>query len=211
MVEVVVLQHADNCGPGFVADWAAAHDVTLKVLRPDLGENLMPLRASELNGLIILGGPQSVNDDLPWLSSERILVRSLDQRNRPVFGICLGAQQIARAFAAGVGPLTYPQYGRTMVTNTPTGATLPVFEAHTEGITAFPGMTQTYSDELGAVQGFKYHRHLAAVQFHPELDVAAFQTIANEEGFASAPVLTEAEVAANKQLLFNELDACFAF
>ena len=54
------------------------------------------------NGIIILGAPESANDDLPYLKQELELIRKSVEKNIPVLGICLGSQLIAKAFGAKV-------------------------------------------------------------------------------------------------------------
>jgi len=54
--------------------------------------------------LIFLGGPMSVNDEeeFPWLSDEKEIIRRSGKDGKKVLGICLGAQLIAAAFGAKV-------------------------------------------------------------------------------------------------------------
>lgn len=54
--------------------------------------------------LVVLGAPQSANDDLPYLKDEMDLIRSAAQKNIPTLGICLGSQLMAKAFGAKVYP-----------------------------------------------------------------------------------------------------------
>ena len=54
------------------------------------------------SGIIILGAPQSANDDLQYLKEEQKLIRDASKQNIPVLGICLGSQLIAKAFGATV-------------------------------------------------------------------------------------------------------------
>lgn len=56
----------------------------------------------ESSALIILGAPESANDDLPYLKEEMKLIRDTVQKEIPVLGICLGSQLIAKAFGARV-------------------------------------------------------------------------------------------------------------
>ena len=52
--------------------------------------------------IVILGAPESANDDLPYLRDELVLIQQAVQNNTPVLGICLGSQLIAKAFGARV-------------------------------------------------------------------------------------------------------------
>lgn len=54
------------------------------------------------DAIIILGAPESANDDLPYLKKELELIRQSVEKNIPVLGICLGSQLIAKAFGAKV-------------------------------------------------------------------------------------------------------------
>jgi len=52
--------------------------------------------------LIVLGGPMSVNDEsaYPWLAAEKDFIRRWIAADRPLLGVCLGAQLIANALGA---------------------------------------------------------------------------------------------------------------
>ena len=52
--------------------------------------------------VVILGAPESANDDFPYLIEEQELIKNSVNNNIPVLGICLGSQLIAKTFGAKV-------------------------------------------------------------------------------------------------------------
>lgn len=52
--------------------------------------------------VIILGAPESANDDLPYLQAEQKLIKRTVDDDIPLLGICLGSQLIAKTFGAKV-------------------------------------------------------------------------------------------------------------
>jgi GMP synthase-like glutamine amidotransferase len=97
-----VLQHVPFEGPGSVLSWLQRRHATITTTR--LFESASLPDSSEVDLLVVLGGPMSVNDEetLPWLVPEKRLVREAIERNTPVVGICLGAQLMASALGAPV-------------------------------------------------------------------------------------------------------------
>src|SRR5947209_958529 len=57
---------------------------------------------ADADGLIVMGGPMSVNDDLPYIGQELRLIEEAAARGKPVLGVCLGAQLIAKALGGRV-------------------------------------------------------------------------------------------------------------
>ena len=102
---IIAVFHSRNPDLGKVAERLAARGFEFDGRRPCHGDPL-PEDLSGYVAAIVFGGPQSANDDhdpgiraeLDWIEGAAL------QSGKPVLGICLGAQQIARVLGARVGP-----------------------------------------------------------------------------------------------------------
>jgi GMP synthase (glutamine-hydrolysing) len=107
MTRLVVLQHLQREGPGLFALEASRRGWPIHAVRLDLGEPLPQLEPDDL--LLVLGGPMGVADvggaACPWLEPEVALLRQALASQRPVIGVCLGAQLLALAAGGGAIPL----------------------------------------------------------------------------------------------------------
>lgn len=78
-------------------------------------------------GLVLMGGPMSANDDIDHLVEELRLIEHALTRDKPILGICLGAQLIARAAGARVFPNPVKEIGWAPVYWTDTAREDPLF------------------------------------------------------------------------------------
>ena len=97
-----VLQHVPFEGLGYIEDWLSDHGHGFEYVRLYEGDPLPPIDKVEF--LISMGGPMSVNDEEehPWLIEEKAFIKSAIDREKPILGICLGAQLIATAMGEKV-------------------------------------------------------------------------------------------------------------
>ncbi|MGI0008530.1 MAG: type 1 glutamine amidotransferase [Nitrosopumilaceae archaeon] len=65
----------------------------------------------DYSAVIILGAPESANDDLTYLKNEMNMIREYVEKDIPLLGICLGSQLIAKAFGARVYQGTKKEIG----------------------------------------------------------------------------------------------------
>jgi GMP synthase-like glutamine amidotransferase len=100
MKPVVICRYAPHEGPGYFATYLSARRIPWRVAKLDEGDPLP--QTGEVAGLAMMGGPMSVNDDLPWITQMLALVRESVAANVPVIGHCLGGQLLAKAMGAAV-------------------------------------------------------------------------------------------------------------
>ncbi len=132
-------------------------------------------------GLIVLGGSQSANDDLPGLQKEYSILESALRSRKPVLGICLGAQMLAKTLGASVMPASSTETGWHAVEATSEAASDPlffdfgrrmVFHWHKETFDLPPGGVRLASSEACRNQAFRYMDFAWGIQFHPEVTPA---------------------------------------
>ena len=134
------------------------------------------------NGLVVLGGPMSVNDAdrLPHLTTEMRLIEEALRRNIPVLGICLGAQLIAKTLGADVYPNKEKEIGWYDVSPTDEAESDPLLLGFQKTETIFQWHGETFDipkstrhlafSSLCANQAFRYGNNVYGFQFHLEVD-----------------------------------------
>ncbi len=176
----VVLQHVGFEGPGTVARAIADSGATLNIVRIDQGEAVPPPAAvADMAGLVVMGGPMGVSDDLPWLHDERALVHEAVAAGLPVLGVCLGAQQLAAALGADVTRGPAPECGVGEVHLTADAIGDPVFGPAPTPLPCVHWHGDTFSLPEGAVrlagndayenQAFRIGERAYGLQFHVEV------------------------------------------
>jgi GMP synthase-like glutamine amidotransferase len=125
-MRVQVLQHVPFEGPGSIADWCIAGGHALSVT-PMYSPGVELPAIAGIDLLVIMGGPMNVYDDEihPWLTAEKEFIRTYLAKEKPVLGICLGAQLLALCCGASVGRAAYPEIGWFTVSTTPAAAAFP--------------------------------------------------------------------------------------
>ena len=170
-----ILQHVPFEGLGSIAPWLKRNGYTTTWSRLYNAEPLPPIQ--ELDLLIILGGPMSVNDEdtYPGLADEKEFIYNAIQANIAILGICLGAQLIAASQGARVYPNTEKEIGWFPVTITTEGnglAPFPpetlAFHWHGETFDLPSHATLLASSAACKHQAFQIGRKVIGLQFHLE-------------------------------------------
>jgi GMP synthase (glutamine-hydrolysing) len=151
----------------------------VQIVRPLVGQRI-PRQIDRFDGLIVFGGPMSANDDhLPGIRTELQLIERWMRVDLPVWGICLGAQLMARVLGASV--YTHPDdqvevgwYPMQTVGSGKRifGSLTHVYQWHREGFELPCGAIRVASGSDNALfreQAYLAGRHAFATQFHPEM------------------------------------------
>ncbi|EMP7587700.1 type 1 glutamine amidotransferase [Pseudomonas aeruginosa] len=176
MSDILILTHAEFCPPGHLGAVLAERGLDFRVIRADLGE-LAGLDAERPRAVAIMGGPMSVNDDLPWLRDELALLRRFIERRIPLIGHCLGGQLLARALGATVRHQPYTEMGwqpmQRESRDSPWLAGLPerfsIFQWHGDAFDLPQGAERLLSSPWCENQGFSWGDHVLGLQGHPEM------------------------------------------
>jgi GMP synthase (glutamine-hydrolysing) len=134
--------------------------------------------------LAVLGGPiGAYEDDLyPFLKDELALISGAIKAEKPVLGICLGAQLMARALGAKVFPGPAKEIGWKKLTLSGEGQKhlapldgLPVLHWHGDTFDLPPGAINLASTDICKQQAFAAGQNTLAFQFHPEAQEQGFE------------------------------------
>jgi GMP synthase-like glutamine amidotransferase len=177
MKPVAIFRHVASEGPGYFATVLDRHGIPWRVLKIDEGV-AVPGDPREFSGLVFMGGPMSVNDDLPWIAPTLRLIRAAVDAGTPVLGHCLGGQLIAKALGGQVtrNPVREIGWGRVEVLRNPAsehwlGTARRSFESfhwHGETFSIPPGATRILSSAWCENQAFALGPHLG-LQCHVEM------------------------------------------
>lgn len=186
-MRVVAITHADFEPVGAIATWAVERGFELEVLSPFKGQKLPAAR--EYDFVIVLGGPQSVceRDNHPYLEEEIGLIRQVIDQDRPILGICLGAQLMGQALGAKTRKSPHAEFGFFPVELTIEGESDPVLGALPEVFEAFhwhqdmPGLpkgAECLAKSKGCPhQAIRFTPRAYGLQFHLEPRVAEVQRL----------------------------------
>jgi GMP synthase-like glutamine amidotransferase len=149
-------------------------------------DNALPA-ADEADALVVFGGEQSARDDHthPYLPALADLMAAYTATGKPVLGICLGSQLLARAYGAENHLGTAPEFGWVDVTLTDAGRadpvlgtlppTFPIFQWHSDTFTLPEGALHLAQSAVAQNQAFRIGRATYGTQFHFEASRSVVQ------------------------------------
>jgi GMP synthase (glutamine-hydrolysing) len=140
-----------------------------------------PGNAAGWDAIMVFGGAMHPDSDAEheWLAGETAFIESALAAGVPLLGVCLGAQLVARAAGARVGPAREPEIGWHDVLLNDLGAVDAVLGVLPSRVAAFQWHYYGFDIPEGAVelaaspagrQAYRLGDRVWGVQFHPEVE-----------------------------------------
>ncbi len=196
---ILIFKHSMDCPPGTTTDFFSQNNWKFQELYwPEQSEPGLPTTFLDAyTGLVILGGPQNVDEEAqyPWLKMEKQAIEKFIELNKPILGICLGAQLIAEILGADVRRHTHTEAGWQQVQLHPEVSdlipsqppSLHFFQWHSYRFLTPQQATRFAENEITADQGFVYRNNIVGVQFHPEADRDWIEKCSQDSDYPQGP------------------------
>jgi GMP synthase (glutamine-hydrolysing) len=178
-MHVLAVIHGETVRAGVFSEAAEARGHTIEEWSLAWGQPL-PRPLDAYGGVLVFGGSMHADQEghHPWLREEDFFLQRLLDLHKPVLGICLGAQLLAKAAHAPVFPATQPEIGWHPVELTDAAADDPLLGRLPAKFDAFQWHYYAHALPSGAVelarsgvctQAFRLGDSAWGVQFHPEV------------------------------------------
>ncbi len=180
---VAIFRTSPTEGPGYFASYLERRSIPWRLVALDSGEPV-PRDARRFAGLVFMGGPMSVNDELPWIIPALELAREAVRKDVPLLGHCLGGQLISKALGGAVRANAVKEigWGEVRVCDNQVArewlGELQAFESfhwHGETFSIPPGATRVLESEHCSNQAFALGRHFG-MQCHVEMTGELIET-----------------------------------
>lgn len=178
---ILIVLHQETSSPGRVGQQLVRMGFPLDIRRPPLGDRL-PDTLERHAGAVVFGGPMSANDEHDYIRHETDWLAVPLKENKPLLGICLGAQLLVNHLG---GHVTGRQDGQVEIgwyplLPTEAGRQLMdwpkmIYQFHREGFSLPAGAVRLAAGETYENQAFRYGDNAWAIQFHAELTLAMMQ------------------------------------
>jgi GMP synthase (glutamine-hydrolysing) len=190
-MDVLAVIHGEKVRAGVFGDAVEARGHRLEEWSLAWGTSL-PRPLDAYSAVLVFGGAMHADQEghHPWLREENLFLQRLLDLHKPVLGICLGAQLLAKAAHAHVGTASEPEIGWHPVELTEDAADDPLFESLPPRFDAFQWHYYEHGLPAGAVelarndvctQAFRLGDSAWGVQFHPEVTLAQVESWLDED------------------------------
>ena len=175
---ILIVLHQEHSTPGRVGIVLKAMGARLDIRRPSLGEPL-PATLDQHDGVVVFGGPMGANDTAEWVRSEIDWLATPLSEEKPLLGLCLGAQMLTRTLGARVfsyedkrSEIGYYAIEPTAEADRLCPARFPrsVYQWHSDGFDLPLGAELLATGgEYFPNEAYRYGAGAVALQFHPEV------------------------------------------
>ena len=181
---VAIFRFSRTEGPAYFAKWLDAQKIRWQLVPLDEGVPV-PDDPRAFSGIGMMGGPMSVNDELPWIAPLSALLRAAVDRDVPVIGHCLGGQLFAQALGAPVTRAKVAEIGWLDVeVCDPTAqrqwfggrAAFSTFQWHYDAFALPAGATPVLTNPINPNQAFVVGGRHIGLQCHVEMTRALTET-----------------------------------
>lgn len=120
MKPVAIVRFFHIEGPGYFATFLDNNHIPWELINIEEGL-LFPSSIAPFSGLVLMGGPMSVNDNLPWIEPVLALIKQAVTHDIPVLGHCLGGQFMSKALGGSIetSPIKELGWGEVKVADNP--------------------------------------------------------------------------------------------
>ena len=199
-MRAVCLTHVPFEGPGAFATALTARGVNLE--RHLVPQDGLPKDTGDM--LVVMGGPMSVNDPDSWIAEETAFIRSVILAGKPIVGVCLGSQFMAKALGATVRSGKALEIGMTSIKLTSEAKHDPVFSILPESFDVFEWHGEVFDlpkdcvplagSDIAPLQAFRYSTRAYGLLFHLEMEQTGIDSLCAE----CAPDLAKAGLTGQK-------------
>ncbi len=110
----------------------------------------VPNNRDDYAGFVFMGGPMSVNDDLPWITAIMNLIRHAVTQDQPCLGHCLGGQLMSKAVGGNVTGNRVKEIGWNKVQAIDSALARAWLGKDASSLTTFQWHGETFSIPAGA-------------------------------------------------------------
>ena len=191
-MRIHVLQHVSFETEAHIGVWAERNHHGVSRTRLYAGEELPGVE--DFDFLVLMGGPMSVHDEseYPFLVAEKRLLKAVLGMDKPILGVCLGAQLVAEALGAAVTKNPEKEIGWFPIGLTDEGIVsdlvgdfppvLDTFHWHGETFEIPKGAVRLVESEACPNQAFAWGSSVVGLQFHLEVNRAAVAAMVEHGG-----------------------------